>query len=327
MNKNKMSYIKLLTACVITSLFMATNIYAEETKKVVVDKEALEKSMPRYMDSLEKIMKEAEKKIEILEKELRAEEEKKKDAETEALAREHYENGNALYEDGKLRDARAEWKKALSVTKDLEMKGYIKEQRREYEQADAARKKAEKEAELARAKAEKAAALAKERAAREQRKVELKAKLEKEKAEREVKLAQARKNKEIELKKRQAELAARKAARKAELERKNAEREAELSRKKAERDAELARKKAELSRKKAERDAELARKKEAAGLYRSAIALYQHKRYSEALAKFKEAESKISGYSNAEYYIKRIPKDIKREVEKLKKKREETQAK
>jgi len=43
------------------------------------------------------------------------------------VARQHYYLGNSLYKQGKIAEAKKEWQEALRITRDLEMKGYIRE--------------------------------------------------------------------------------------------------------------------------------------------------------------------------------------------------------
>jgi hypothetical protein len=80
-----------------------------------------------YSLSLRELIKQAEDNIEKVDSKLEAQKAQKENEKREALARGYFEKGNNLYEQGKLKEARAQWQKALDLTSHPDMKEYIKQ--------------------------------------------------------------------------------------------------------------------------------------------------------------------------------------------------------
>lgn len=117
---------------------MAALSYAEESAResITVDNSVIEKEIPTYRMSLQRLIQEAEKKLKKIDKEI-------KNQENELIARELLEDGNTLYSESKLKEAKAKWNEALKITKDPSFKKYLKENEKRFrkETADAARLK------------------------------------------------------------------------------------------------------------------------------------------------------------------------------------------
>ncbi len=137
--------------------------------KTEVNPDLIEKSIPSYNTHLKEILKAAEENIKKVDKEIAQIEARARNAQREAKVREAFESGNELYKAGNLKEAKEAWQKAVSISKDPEMKIYIEEASRrageevrklEAEQKEKARikreaeKKAETEAREAARKAE-----------------------------------------------------------------------------------------------------------------------------------------------------------------------------
>lgn len=80
-----------------------------------------------YTYNLKQLIEQAEENIEKVDKQLEKREIRKRNEEREAKVREHFEKGNSLYKEGKLKEARQEWQKALEISKTPELEGYIRE--------------------------------------------------------------------------------------------------------------------------------------------------------------------------------------------------------
>lgn len=193
-----------LVCVVLGSLaFMLSVAYSEETSdtksSIEIKPENIEKSVPSYNLSLKKLIEEAEKNIKKIDGDIKEREILKRNQEREDSAREHFEKGNRLYAEGKAEEAREEWQKSLDITKDPEMREYVRKSEERAWEEERARKKEEaarqealaaekKEAErLARAEENRLEAEARERARleRERQKIEEKARREAERIARE----------------------------------------------------------------------------------------------------------------------------------------------
>ena len=86
----------------------------------------LEAADEGYTYSLKELISKAEEKIEMVNEELEQQRIEAAQKERERLAREHFEKGNRLYEQGQLKEAKKEWQKVLELTEDENMKSYIK---------------------------------------------------------------------------------------------------------------------------------------------------------------------------------------------------------
>ena len=105
------------------TLTTANTAYAQlspsEKEKIEIDEEIVEKEMEPYAYSLRQLIKEAEKRLESIDREI-------ENKDREDLAREHFEKGNVLYKEGRLKEAKKEWQEALGITRRPEMKDYIR---------------------------------------------------------------------------------------------------------------------------------------------------------------------------------------------------------
>jgi tetratricopeptide (TPR) repeat protein len=79
-----------------------------------------------YSLSLKELIKQAEENIEKVDSKLEAQKTLKENEKREALARSYFEKGKTLYQQGKLKEARSQWQKALDLTSHPDMKEYIK---------------------------------------------------------------------------------------------------------------------------------------------------------------------------------------------------------
>ena len=96
-----------------------------------------------YTYNLKHLLEQAEKNIQKVEEEIKQVEIRKRNKERETRAIEHFENGNQLYQEGKLKEAREQWEKTLKLSKDPGMKGYIKEAGKRAKEHELARRKEE----------------------------------------------------------------------------------------------------------------------------------------------------------------------------------------
>jgi len=140
-----------------------------------------------YTYNLERLIKEAQENIKKV----------------EAKVTEHFEKGNQLSQEGRLKEARQEWQRALEISQDPEMKNYIREREKRAREEELTRQKEEQE----RQKRFKAEAKEKERLAKETERKKKEEELAKQKAEQQQRLAEEKAKKEQELKSRQEELA------------------------------------------------------------------------------------------------------------------------
>ena len=168
-----------------------------EKEKVEISPEVIEKTMPSYKLNLKQLIEEAERNIKKVDDELKKQEIFKRNQEKEAKCRGLFEKANALYAQGKLKEAKEEWIKALALTKDPEIQGYIREAEKRACQDELAKKK---EDDLQRQESQEKERLEKER--------ELQEELNRKEQERKLKADQSkleRQKKEEELNRKKAE--------------------------------------------------------------------------------------------------------------------------
>lgn len=79
-----------------------------------------------YTYNLKELIDKAKENIRKVDKELEQRAVEERNMQIEAKAQEHFEKGNILYGQGKLREAKQEWQKALETTKNPELEEYIK---------------------------------------------------------------------------------------------------------------------------------------------------------------------------------------------------------
>jgi hypothetical protein len=80
-----------------------------------------------YTCNLKRLLDQAKENIRKVDEEIKQSEIRKRNEAREAAIKEHFGKGNQLYRQKKLREAKEEWQKAEEISKDPEMKGYIKE--------------------------------------------------------------------------------------------------------------------------------------------------------------------------------------------------------
>ena len=80
-----------------------------------------------YTYDLKRLLEQARENVKKIDEEIKQAEIKKRNEEREAKVREHFEKGNQLYQQVKLKEAKKEWQKALELSQDHEMRDYIKE--------------------------------------------------------------------------------------------------------------------------------------------------------------------------------------------------------
>jgi len=223
-----------------------------------------------YTLSLKELAEKARENIKKVDQELAKQETERQNQEREAHARQFFEEANALYAQGDIEGARELWQKALDITQDPQMSGYIKESERKAKEED-------------RARAEEERRLERERWAQEREKALL---------EREAK--------------RKAEQEAREKARQEELARKEEVRKAREEQARLEKQ----RQEEERIRKAKEEEDQRQLNQQAKAIYDDASELYRAKDHTAAQEKFQEAANIVPDYSRTAYYLKRIPADI-----------------
>ena len=127
-----------------------SNVKEETSDKQEQDssKEAQYRKTPEmkgYTYNIKRLLEEIEENLQKVDGEIEETEVRKRNEEREAKVLEHFERGNILYKEGKLKEAKKEWRKALKISKDSEMKDYIKESEKRLKKQELARKKEEKE--------------------------------------------------------------------------------------------------------------------------------------------------------------------------------------
>ncbi len=115
-------------------LTSAISVFAEEprTKK-------------GFTYNLKRLIDEAKKTVKKIDDELEKEEIEKRNRQREAMVKEHFEKGETLYREGKPKEAKKELLEAIRITKDPEMKSYIRNSERSMRKEELARRKEEEE--------------------------------------------------------------------------------------------------------------------------------------------------------------------------------------
>jgi len=127
--------------------FVAVPIYAQDAvkpvqeQKINIGRNIIEQAMPSYMYSLKRLISEAKKNIRVVNDEIKKKRLFSRYKEREDISREYFEKGSALYKEGKLKEAKAEWNKVLEITRDPDMRDYIKESERRFEEERYARER------------------------------------------------------------------------------------------------------------------------------------------------------------------------------------------
>jgi colicin import membrane protein len=125
---NKKPIFCLTLASALTFLFSYSASFAQEPNdKWQVDPEVVAKAIPSHKLTLKQLIAQAEKNIRMVEGKIKKEEVFSGNQDREEVARQHVDRGYDLYKQGKTAEAKKEWQEALKITRDLQMKGYIKE--------------------------------------------------------------------------------------------------------------------------------------------------------------------------------------------------------
>jgi tetratricopeptide (TPR) repeat protein len=80
-----------------------------------------------YTYNLEELVEKAKQNIEKINEQLEEKQHKSKMKQKEELAREYFKEGQRLYEQGRLKEAKEKWQKVLELTENPEMKEFIKQ--------------------------------------------------------------------------------------------------------------------------------------------------------------------------------------------------------
>jgi len=91
-----------------------------------------------YSYNLKNLLEETQENLEKVEQEI-------ENREKEARIRMYFEKGNELYEEGKLKEAKSQWQKALKISKDPKMREYIKKAEIKAKEEKLAREKEQQE--------------------------------------------------------------------------------------------------------------------------------------------------------------------------------------
>ena len=134
---------KIISICLVTTLLLffsfAAIVQAEETDNTRYKAP----EMKGYTYNLKQLLEKTEQNLKEVDKKLKEEEVEKQNEERDAVIRKHFEEGNQLYQEGKFKEAKQQWQKALEISKDPEMKGYIKKAESKAKEEELARKKEE----------------------------------------------------------------------------------------------------------------------------------------------------------------------------------------
>ncbi len=119
-----------------------------DTQKRDSSKKAQYRTTPEikgYTYNIKRLLEQIEENLQRVDEEIKEAEIRKRNEEREAKVIEYFERGNAFYKEGKLKEAKKEWQRALKISKDPEMKDYIKKAEKRAREEELARKKEEKE--------------------------------------------------------------------------------------------------------------------------------------------------------------------------------------
>ncbi len=96
-----------------------------------------------YTLDLKELIRKSKEHIKAVNEKIREQEVRKRNQKREEKAREYFEKANQLFEEGKYQEARLEWEKAIKITENPEMDGYIRESPRVFRKKEVALKKEE----------------------------------------------------------------------------------------------------------------------------------------------------------------------------------------
>jgi len=325
-------------ACIIIGIFLLSCpsrfLFSEETESSQIQQTP---EMKGYNYNLKELLKEVEQNLKEVDKKLKEEEVKKLNEQREVEIRKYFEKGNQLYKQGDLKGAKQQWQKALEISKDPQMRNYIKEAESKARAEDLARKKEEQERQK-RIEAE---------AKTKQQQLKAQAKIVYDEA---VSLYKSRNYQQAQVKFEQAaqifphysktdsylnripqdiqkekERLAIEEKRQEEIARKNKEQELQKQLKAEAKEKERVEK--EKQKQLAAEQKEKARQlnEQAKIIYNEAVSLYRAKNYKQAQVKFEQTAKLIPNYASTDYYLKRIAQNVQKEKERqaAEKKRQE----
>ena len=316
-----MQVVKTLLAVTLAFSLILSAPCAMGDPSVEVDTSNVEKRLPSYSKSLKQLSKKADESIKEIDAILQAQVQEKE-------VMHHVEEGVRLYREGQVKEAKAEWRTALKMTKNKKLRDYIRKTEKQEAKAYKERQKQQRQAKIDEAKGarqreedarrqEVKDAKAKREAeeeARRQGKTDVKAKREAKEEARRKEKADAKAKREAKEEARRKEKADAKAKREAEEEARRkekadakAKREAEEeARRKEKADAKAKRKAEEEARRQEAKDMRIksmSDKKKATLIYKDAYKLYKEEFYKEALGLFKQVQELRPGYARTKYYI------------------------
>ncbi len=105
--------------------FLTGTIIAAFLLTFVISALAEEPTTEDYNVSLRALIEQARENVEKVDGELKKQELERRIRQRAAGIREHFERGNVLYKEGKLKEAKQAWQKALEISEDPELKDYI----------------------------------------------------------------------------------------------------------------------------------------------------------------------------------------------------------
>ena len=169
--RSKMRRMRLVTYSVfiVAGVFFLSNgvLYAQENQTAVTQEkeeiknepqpaqeEKISQEAPRFQEkpaikgytyNLKRLLEQAQENVKKIDEEIKQAEIRKRNEERETKVIEHFEKGNQLYQEGKLKEAKIEWQKALEVSQDPEIRDYIKESEKRAREEELTRKKEEEE--------------------------------------------------------------------------------------------------------------------------------------------------------------------------------------
>ncbi len=108
---------------ILITVFIPASIYAQE---IEIKSEKVAEKLPSYPYNLKRLIREAERNLKKVNKQIKEKEALEKNREKEKVAREHFEKGNTFHKEGKLEEAKKEWQEIIEISKDPEIKDYIR---------------------------------------------------------------------------------------------------------------------------------------------------------------------------------------------------------
>lgn len=142
MKKPYKLFILILTVTILPGILSA--VFAEDKPKDSILTPEEQKEIKGYSLNLKELLRHAENNVKKVDKELEGKKLDERNRRKELLIRELVENGNAFYKEGRLKKAEEEWGKALEISKDPDMKDYVRDSIKRAKAEELQRKKDEK---------------------------------------------------------------------------------------------------------------------------------------------------------------------------------------